>query len=98
FHFCQTEWISEKDILLDPTATINKNIKVLNNESHHKVDIHSTINPQTILESTEKDLIIHALQSANGNRTKAAEILNISRSTLYYKLRKFDIQEVNTFR
>ncbi|MFC0270444.1 helix-turn-helix domain-containing protein [Metabacillus herbersteinensis] len=37
---------------------------------------------------TEKSILIQALTEADGNRTKAAEKLGISRSTLYYNLKK----------
>ena len=57
----------------------------------------SPIHSKQVLQSTEKDLIIRALQSTNGNRTDAAKLLNISRSTLYYKIKKYDIKEVNNF-
>ena len=49
------------------------------------------------MKDTEKQLIIEALTRTNGNRTEAAKLLNISRSTLYYKLNKYDIKEINKF-
>ncbi len=39
----------------------------------------------------EKQSIIQALAACNGNRTKAAELLNISAATLYRKLSKYGI-------
>ncbi len=41
------------------------------------------------LEENEKQLIFNALAKAEGNRTKAAEILGISRRTLHRKLEKW---------
>jgi len=98
FHFCQSDWIREHDILIDPTKSRKSNNRNFNHTQEKTPNQISTIDPQEVLQTTEKDLIIQALQKANGNRTKAAEILNISRSTLYYKLRKFDIQAVNKFK
>ncbi len=39
----------------------------------------------------EKQSIVQALAACNGNRTKAAELLNISAATLYRKLNKYGI-------
>ncbi len=46
-----------------------------------------------LMNKTEKSVLIQALNKADGNRTKAAEILGISRSTLYQKLKKYRIKE-----
>ncbi len=45
------------------------------------------------LEDVEKQLITKALKMAEGNQTKAAELLRISRDTLRYRLQKFDLKE-----
>ncbi len=42
-------------------------------------------------ESTEKQLIIHALEKCNGNKSAAAKQLGISRSLLYDKLKKYQL-------
>lgn len=42
------------------------------------------------LRLLELDLIVNALKKAKGNKTKAAKILNIPRTTLYYKLRQYE--------
>lgn len=43
------------------------------------------------LEDQERELIIKALTSANQNKKKAAEYLNISRKTLYNKMARYGI-------
>jgi len=43
------------------------------------------------LGNTEKEHIIEALNKVNGNKTKAAGLLNIHRTTLYYKLKKYNL-------
>ncbi len=43
------------------------------------------------LKNVEKDLISQALKKANGNQTKAAKLLGISRDALRYKMQKFDL-------
>ncbi len=46
---------------------------------------------ENIREDTEKTLILKALQRANHNKTKAAELLKMSRKTLYNKLEKYGL-------
>lgn len=43
------------------------------------------------LEELEKDLIQQAVAQARGNKTRAAELLGLSRDTLRYRLEKYDI-------
>lgn len=43
------------------------------------------------IESLEKDLIRQALSQARGNKTRAAELLGLSRDTLRYRLEKYAI-------
>ncbi|TFB13742.1 sigma-54-dependent Fis family transcriptional regulator [Candidatus Marinimicrobia bacterium MT.SAG.4] len=44
------------------------------------------------LDEVERSLIEKALKSANGNQTKAAKLLGISREKIKYRMKKFDIQ------
>lgn len=43
------------------------------------------------LRNVEKDLVVQALQKSDGNQTKAAKLLGISRDALRYKMQKFDL-------
>lgn len=45
------------------------------------------------LKSLEKAAIISAVESANGNMSKAAKILGIARSTLYCRIEKFGLSD-----
>lgn len=45
----------------------------------------------TTLEDAERKMIVSTLEVANDNRTKAAELLGISRRAIYNKLRKHNI-------
>jgi DNA-binding NtrC family response regulator len=42
------------------------------------------------LRSSERDLIVQALDAAHGNLTQAADQLGVHRATLYRKLKKYD--------
>lgn len=46
------------------------------------------------LDSLERDLIVQALEQAEGVKTRAAEILGIKTSALYYKLDKYGLADV----
>ncbi len=49
--------------------------------------------PQGInLEAVEKELIVRALEKCNGNQTRAAQYLDISRKTLIYRMEKFGLR------
>jgi len=43
-------------------------------------------------EEMEKKQIIRALEQANGNRSLAAELLGIGRTTLYGKMKQYGIK------
>jgi transcriptional regulator with PAS, ATPase and Fis domain len=45
----------------------------------------------TSLEELEHSMVELAMSQANGNRTNAAKLLDISRDTLRYKLKKFSM-------
>ncbi|WP_352417822.1 sigma 54-interacting transcriptional regulator [Proteiniborus sp.] len=44
-----------------------------------------------IMNNKEKEIILEALKDNNNNKRKTAEALNIPRSTLYFKMNKYDI-------
>jgi DNA-binding NtrC family response regulator len=48
------------------------------------------------LKEAERDLILRTLQSVQGNRTRAAELLGISLRGLHYKLKSFRQEGVST--
>jgi two-component system response regulator AtoC len=53
---------------------------------------HSTITLSEVAAEAEKDHIVKVLGSTKGNRTKAAEILGISRKTLWEKVKAYSIE------
>ena len=46
---------------------------------------------KTIQADNEKELIVKALADARYNKAKAARLLHIDRTTLYYKMNKYNI-------
>ena len=48
-------------------------------------------NPDNIRDEMEKNLILSMLQKTEYNKKKTAELLNMSRKTLYSRLKKYDI-------
>ena len=44
------------------------------------------------IEQSEKEAIIRALKQSNGVQKRAAELLDISRRSIHYKIKKYDIQ------
>ena len=48
-----------------------------------------------IITKVEKDTIIKALKESENNKAKAAKLLNIPRTTLIYKIDKYNIMSDN---
>ena len=44
------------------------------------------------LEQVEQHYILHVLESVNGNRTQAAQVLGLDRKTLYRKLKQYGVE------
>jgi len=59
-----------------------------------KEDLTLTVHVGMTLEEVEKELIIRTLGHTEYNRTRTSEILNISRRSLYNKIRRYDIQPI----
>ena len=53
----------------------------------------STARSLTLMETAERDAIVAALRTSNGNRAAAAAELGIGRTTLYARLRRYRIAE-----
>ena len=44
------------------------------------------------LEDNERSLLARALEKTSGNQTQAARLLRITRDTLRYKMKKFNLR------
>lgn len=70
------EYFNNKNLKNQPANTLYFNIPSINKK---KIE-------------NEKELYLIALQKAGGNKTKAAKLLSISRTKLYYKLKELGIK------
>ncbi|TGE31785.1 sigma 54-interacting transcriptional regulator [Desulfosporosinus sp. Sb-LF] len=65
--------------------------EILTNSSPENEVLTGTIRHQDKIGRIERNMIVVALEKAGGNKTKAAKLLNLSRSRLYDKLNKYDL-------
>lgn len=83
--------LSQTDVILPehfpPSILSESSLKTSNK---HKATDEDSIRIKT-LEQSEIQVIRHALKQTGGNRTRAAEILGITRRGLIYKLKRFGI-------
>lgn len=75
---CKNNTIEPSDLQLEPTY--------LNQSGNNQK------RDQFSLENNEKEAIIKALKKTDGVLTKAADLLDISRRSIHYKLKKYQIQ------
>lgn len=82
------QWISKADL---PTTVTNAAIQRAQHTTA-AVPVHMTPSDQILpLAEVEKRAILHALQVAKGDRTLAAAMLDIGRTTLYRKLKDYGL-------
>lgn len=86
----------EGAVIMAKGATINKtdipNFKKFTTE-HSKPSKSSERNLKRAVEQPEKEHIISILKDCNWNRNKAAASLGVNRTTLYNKMKKYNISE-----
>ncbi|OEK08755.1 sigma-54-dependent Fis family transcriptional regulator [Flavivirga aquatica] len=80
--------IIKRATLLTQTEIIHKN--VLPDELVYIKEKHMLSNKFSTKEN-EKELIINALQEVSNNKTQAAKLLDITRKTLYNKIKEYNI-------
>ena len=86
--------ITTKDL---PPEVLRRNSEPVFSVNHaapkEAVPVHSFQNtPPAALKDVEKQQIIHALEKTGWHRGKTAELLGISPSTLYRRLREYDLE------
>jgi transcriptional regulator with PAS, ATPase and Fis domain len=72
----------------NPQSITDKDLRPLLSTAGETVP-EQTLHPAVSMEQMERLTIQQALRMADGNRTKAASLLGISRDTLYRKLRQY---------
>lgn len=90
-NFCENSVILKQGAVLaskdlDPKFFNKKEVFQSNELKTHPLDIST---PSLSLDINEKQLLRNALLKSGGNRTKAAELMGISRRTLHRKLLKW---------
>ncbi len=63
------------------------------NNQIEKVEIDENFSLQSFVREMEKKLILQSLEKTNWNKKKAAELLNIKRTTLIEKIKKLNIDK-----
>lgn len=76
-------------------SLLSPNKSVANNNNNKNSMLDSTNNYQEFKEITEKAFILKQLDLNNWNISKTAEILDIQRSHLYNKMKKYGIEKDN---
>lgn len=89
----ELEHVIERAALLCKTGTIQLNhcdfIMAKIRKTKDTVITGETLKDKT--SNVERDSIVEALEKSGGNKTKAAKLLNIDRSILYDKIKKYSI-------
>lgn len=90
--------VIERAVILESTNTIQiENLPLeINSITHHRKESNGKLdieipNEGFSLEELEKDIIKKALEKVNHNQSKAAKLLSITRDTLRYKKKKYNL-------
>lgn len=81
---CRGEWIGTRDL---PPAVRTPSVEAVAPEPRQVLG-----SGRVTLREAERQLLIHALEECEGNRTEAAKKLGISRRTLHRKLHEFHLE------
>lgn len=97
------DWIEKEHFSLDIERDLGQQekIKKINEpKPAQKINRFEIPDEGISLEELEKELIVNALDKANGNLSRAARLLKISRGKLRYRLERLDImmQESHSFK
>ncbi|MGC8743401.1 MAG: sigma-54-dependent transcriptional regulator [Verrucomicrobiia bacterium] len=98
--FCKGETITARDLplfirqpqVIQQPASLNPSINDRTSALVGKEIVQPTAS--LTIKEAEKQLIINTLKQFNGNRTRAAKHLGISRRTLHRKLNEFNIRDI----
>lgn len=83
----------EAGVILCSDGVLHPSDLQIEHENNQTPEIPKGSEPKKFsLEHSEREAIIRALKETNGIQKSAAELLNISRRSIHYKLKKYDIQ------
>jgi PAS domain S-box-containing protein len=80
----ESDWIQASSMQISNEASDILQMSALPQTADDKFDVS--------LEEAEKSLLVKALEKAEGNQTRAAVLLGITRDTLRYKIKKFNLR------
>lgn len=86
--------VSSAPVILVDDLPLSLRQKVLSENNQEIVDDSENLTLPQLIEKVEKEAILRALKVSKGNKTKAAQILGISRKSLFNKLRYYNIEWV----
>ena len=67
--------------------------EILGQEPSHSAEQTFSLPPGgVVLEDVERSLIEQSLKRTGGNQTRAARLLGLTRDTLRYRLKKFELE------
>lgn len=88
----QLKNVIERMVILTEGDTVSENSLPDSLKTSTRQDqATATTGLASVTEQTERELIIRTLKQVNGNRSEAARMLGIPRSTLYYKMHQLGI-------
>jgi transcriptional regulator with PAS, ATPase and Fis domain len=84
--------ILEESSSIDP-ASLPIAISRPDGDASHEVALPAAAPSDGLsLEDNERSLLVRALEKTNGNQTQAARLLRVTRDTLRYKMKKFNLR------
>ncbi len=103
---CESAWtgnvrelrnVVEREVILSEEQILHwQSIEGIDSEVENNLSINFSDENFMSLEQLEEKYINHVLQCFKGKKTKAAKILGIDKTTLWRKLRRYDITEEET--
>jgi two-component system NtrC family response regulator len=91
----ELENVVERGLVLDKDGTLGLDDlpERLATREHRVANLRMELPDEGVsLEDVERELLLAALQKHNWNQTRAAAFLNITRSTLLYRMQKFGLE------
>jgi two-component system, NtrC family, response regulator AtoC len=84
--------LEESSLITPPSLPIAISRQDGGSSSHAAVEPAEPPVDGMSLEDNERSLLVRALEKTNGNQTQAARLLRVTRDTLRYKMKKFNLR------